>query len=180
MVGSSIRTDSTPRIFRIDVPAIDCFFSGTGDMFAALTVVRLREAICAAKLGGTRSWISPDDVEAIDLPLAKAAEKVLASMHAILEKTKTARDAALESMSGPLGTLEREKDSEKRLHLRRTKAAEVRVVRNVADLKEPKVVFRAEVLNVDSSDGPRPRAERKHKGGDSETNLEEKPTEERE
>lgn len=178
VVGSSIRTDSTPRLFKIDVPAIDCFFSGTGDMFAALTVVRLREAICAAKLGGSRSWISPDDVKATDLPLAKATEKVLASMHAVLEKTKTARDEELESMSGPLGTLSREKDSEKRLHLRRTKAAEVRVVRNVADLKEPNVVFRAGALNVDMSDDPRPKEERKYKGKDSRKKLEEKPTEE--
>ena len=132
-------------------------------MFAALTVVRLREAVKAAKLGSARSWISPDDIEATDLPLAKATEKVLASMQVVLEKTKTARDEALESMAGPLGTLEREKDSEKRLHLRRTKAAEVRVVRNVADLKEPKVVFRAESFDVNKSDGARPSTENKEK-----------------
>ncbi|KAA6415412.1 MAG: pyridoxine kinase [Lasallia pustulata] len=159
VVGSTIRTDSTPRLFKIDVPAIDCFFSGTGDMFAALTVVRLREAVAAAKLGSTRSWISPDDVEATDLPLARATEKVLASIQVVLEKTKTARDEALERMSGPLGTLERERDSEKRLHLRKTKAAEVRVVRNVADLKEPKVVFRAEAFDGKESDDARPNAE---------------------
>ena len=167
VVGSSIRTDSTPRLFKIDVPAIDCFFSGTGDMFAALTVVRLREAVNAAKLGNTRSWISPDDVGASDLPLAKATEKVLASMHAVLKKTKTARDEALESMSGPLGTLEREKDSEKRLHLRTTKAAEVRVVRNVADLKEPKVGFRAEAFGLNVLDGEKPTTESKEKDEES-------------
>ena len=150
VVGSTIRSDSTPRLFKIDVPAIDCFFSGTGDMFAALVVVRLREAVDAANLSSTQSWISPDDVEATDLPLAKATEMVLASMHAVLEKTKTARDNALELMSGPL--LEKEKDSEKRMHLRRTKAAEVRVVRNVGDLREPKVRFRAEALEINVQD----------------------------
>lgn len=180
VVGSTIRTDSTPRLFKIEVLAIDCFFSGTGDMFAALIVVRLREAVDAAKLGSTRSWISPDDVEATDLPLAKATEKVLASMHAVLEKTKTARDEALERMSGPLGTLEREKDSAKRLHLRKTKAAEVRVVRNVADLKEPKVVFRAEALNLDMSDSARPSTEGKDKDKAFRDELEEKPAEEQE
>ena len=128
-------------------------------MFAALTVVRLREAVAAAELASTRSWISPDDVEATDLPLARATEKVLASMHTVLEKTKTARDEALERMSGPLGTLERERDSEKRLHLRKTKAAEVRVVRNVADLKEPKVVFRAEAFDGNTWDDTRPNPE---------------------
>ena len=117
-------------------------------MFAALTVARLRQAVSRANLNRIRSWISPDNVEAVDLPLATAVEKVLASMHAILQKTKTARDEALEGMRGPLGTLEKERDSEKRMHLRKTKAAEVRLVRNLSDLREPDVIYRAEALNV--------------------------------
>ena len=117
-------------------------------MFAALTVVRMREAVTAANLNTSASWLSPDEVEPLDLPLAKAAEKVLASMQVVLEKTMVARDQALADMGGPLGRLEKEKDSEKRLHLRKTKAAEVRLVRNLRDLKEPKVVCRAEALKV--------------------------------
>ncbi|KAI9720447.1 MAG: hypothetical protein M1812_002953 [Candelaria pacifica] len=154
VVGSTMRSDLSPRTFRITVPAIDCFFSGTGDMFAALLVVRLREAIISSNLLNTKSWISPDDIPADELPLAKAAEQVLASMQAVLEKTKAARDEALSegAMGGPLGTMEKEKDSEKRGHLRRTKAAEVRVVRNVSDLKEPVVKFRAEALVVDGEE----------------------------
>ncbi|KAI9759615.1 MAG: putative pyridoxal kinase, partial [Candelina submexicana] len=146
VIGSTARTDLSPRIFRITVPAIDCFFSGTGDMFAALLVVRLREAVIASNLLSTKSWVSPDDVCTTDLPLARAAEKVLASMQAVLEKTKIARDEALSegAMGGPLGTMEKEKDSGKRGHLRRTKAAEVRIVRNVADLREPVVRWKAE------------------------------------
>ena len=145
-----MRTDGSPRLFKIDVPAIDCFFSGTGDMFAALTVVRLREAISERSLGSTRSWVSPDDVNAVDLPLAKAAEKTLGSIQAVLEKTKNARDAALEGMRGPMGALE--KDSEKRLHLRKTKAAEVRVVRNQDDLRNPKIIYRAASLGSEDAD----------------------------
>lgn len=146
VVGSTMRADGSPRLFKVDVPAIDCFFSGTGDMFAALILVHLRKAITETALAGTKAWLSPDGIESTDLPLAKAVEKVLASMQTILEKTKKARDEALEGMGGPLGTLEKEKDSEKRLHLRKTKAAEVRIMRNLADLREPHVIYQAKAL----------------------------------
>lgn len=149
VIGSTARADFSPRIFKIDVPAIDCFFSGTGDMFAALTVVRLREAATEANLSGTKSWVSSDDIEATELPLAKAVEKVIGSMHAILAKTKEARDRELEGMGGPLGVMEKEKDSEKRLGLRRTKAAEVRVVRCLEDLRSPRTDWKAEALAGD-------------------------------
>lgn len=114
-------------------------------MFAALTVVRFRQAAIASGLGDTRSWVSPDEVEATELPLAKAAEQVVASMHAVLQKTKVARDEELEGMS------ELEHESEK-VRVRRMKAAEVRVVRNLADLKVSKVVWRAEGLGLENAD----------------------------
>ncbi|MCJ1425090.1 putative pyridoxal kinase [Sticta canariensis] len=143
IVGSTARADLSPRLFKIDVPSIDCVFSGTGDMFAALTVVRFRQAASTAGLRGTRSWVSPDEVGATQLPLAKAAEQVMASMHTVLEKTKVARDEALEGM------LELDHESRK-LRVRRTKAAEVRIVRNLADLRESTVVWRAEGLGLDN------------------------------
>lgn len=147
VIGSTIKSDGSPRLFRVDVPALDCFFSGTGDMFAALTVARLREAVFAADpaLRTTRSWVSPDDVRPTDLPLAKATVKVLASMHSILEKTLEARDAELRAAASAEeaepGLSEEEK--QKREYLRRTKAAEVRVVRNARFLREPEVEFQA-------------------------------------
>ncbi|KAL8733825.1 MAG: hypothetical protein Q9166_001813 [cf. Caloplaca sp. 2 TL-2023] len=152
VVGSTSRADGSPRLFKIDIPALDCFFSGTGDMFAALIVVRLREAVRDEGLSATKSWQSPDEADALDLPLAKATEKVLGSMHEILEKTKMARDVELEKMSGPQGALE--KDSEKRLHLRKTKAAEVRLVRNLEDLRRPNVKHRAQALSKTESWNP--------------------------
>ena len=148
IIGSTAKADFSPRFFKIDVPAIDCFFSGTGDMFAGLVVVRLREAISQAGLGAAKSWMSPDDVQGIDLPLANAAEKVLGSMHAVLVHTKKARDQELEGLSGPLGAIEKEKDSEKILGLRRSKAAEVRVVRCLGDLREPKVEYKATAIEA--------------------------------
>ncbi|KAL8787267.1 MAG: hypothetical protein Q9213_002315 [Squamulea squamosa] len=149
VIGSTSRADSSPRLFKVDIPAIDCFFSGTGDMFAALIVVRLREAASDEELFASGAWQSPDETDALDLPLAKAVEKVLGSMHTILEKTKTARDAELEKMSGPQEALGN--DGEKRLHLRKTKAAEVRLVRNLLDLREPIVTHRAQALSKTKS-----------------------------
>ena len=96
VIGSTTRSDGSPRLFRVDVPALDCFFSGTGDMFAALTVARLSEAVSAVDgLRATKSWVSPDDVAATDLPLASSTVKVLSSMHSVLERTLESRDAEL-------------------------------------------------------------------------------------
>lgn len=159
IAGSTARRDRSPRCFKIDVPALDCSFTGTGDMFAALTVARLREATQAAGLHTVKSWLSPDEVLATDLPLASAAEKVVGSMHSILLKTKKAWDEALAEMklssppeegalgeAGEAGEAEKAEKAERemRLKLRMVEAAEVRVVRNVGDLTHPDVLWRAE------------------------------------
>ena len=99
--------------------------------------MRFREATVALGLGATAAWMSPDEVAAVDLPLAKAVELVMGSMQAVLLKTKAAHDADLEDGRGGGGTGDR---------LRRMKAAEVRVVRNLGDLREPGKVWRAEAL----------------------------------
>lgn len=111
-------------------------------MFAALTVARLREAVDAASpdLRNTASWVSPDDVEPSNLPLAQATIKVLSSMHSILERTMEARDAELAVASSLNGGLTAE-EQEKQDYLRRTKAAEVRLVRNARFLRDPLVQF---------------------------------------
>ncbi len=85
----------------------------------------------------------------MDLPLAKAAEKVLGSMQSVLQKTMMARDKALEGMAG---VLDKEKDSEKSMHLRRTKATEVRLVRNLEDLRRPRDEYQVVALGVDGGD----------------------------
>ncbi|KAL4907526.1 hypothetical protein BDW74DRAFT_125586 [Aspergillus multicolor] len=146
IIGSTTLSTGKPRLFRIDVPAIDCFFSGTGDMFAALTVARLREAVFAdsdKNLRNTKSWVSADDVEPTDLPLAKATERVLASMHNVLERTIEARDAELAATAAAAAGAEGSEEELKKDHLRRTKAAEIRLVRHVRFLREPTVEFKA-------------------------------------
>jgi pyridoxine kinase len=126
------------------------FFSGTGDMFAALMVARLRQEAAGADLLETSSWRSPDDVSAKDLPLAKAAEKVLASMHVVLKDTaekyeQEVADIGNEKAEGS------EDDIETSRHLRLTRAAEVRVVRNSKALREPPVLdgFKAKTVLLD-------------------------------
>lgn len=105
-------------------------------MFAALMVSRLRQAAAEANLLGTRSWLSGDEVAPKDLPLAKAAEKVLASMHAVLKDT-AARYEEVASAWGDEGVDGGEEEVETARHLRLTKAAEVRVVRGAKWLREP-------------------------------------------
>ena len=133
-------------------------------MFAALTVVRFREAALAQGLVGRKGWMSADEVEGKELPLARAVEKVLGSMQGVLEKTMRARDEVVNKVVG--GEEEEEGGKEgsqghgvdgvqsggdgegKKRHLAVTKAAEVRVVRNVEDLKRPGERFRAVALEV--------------------------------
>jgi pyridoxine kinase len=156
IVGSTADSDFNPRLFRCKVPAFPVFFSGTGDMFAALMVARLREACLAADLLTTAHWQSSDEVTATELPLAKAAEKVLASMHTVLKKTMESRQEELKKMEDAeqLNTgigEEADKDNERDRYLRLTKAAEVRVVRNWKDLVNPPDIeaFRARAVNVE-------------------------------
>lgn len=150
VIGSTISSDGSPRIFRVDVPALDCFFSGTGDMFAALTVARLREAVSDAggDLCSTKSWVSPDSVAAVDLPLAKATIKVLSSMHSVLERTLESRNAEL-GVEPPAANLQPSEEATKREYLRRTKAAEVRLVRNTRFLRDPQIQFQVQDWKVD-------------------------------
>ena len=124
-------------------------------MFAALTVVRLREAVTEAGLGEVRGWVSPDGaVEATELPLARAVERVVGGMQGVLEKTVRARDRELERVKGVETVMGERKggesaggeEGEKRMHLQRTKAAEVRVTRCLGDLRDPVVEWKAVAL----------------------------------
>ncbi|KAH3914338.1 pyridoxal kinase [Parastagonospora nodorum] len=144
IIGSTATSDYKPRLFRIDTPQLPLFFSGTGDMFAALTVPRLIEAVQATpELSSKPSWRSPDDVPAEELPLAKAAQKVLASMQAILTKTTETCQEKMKSYDTRAAKEGRgegdEADEEvaKKRHLALTNASEVKVVRYVKELLNP-------------------------------------------
>lgn len=120
-------------------------------MFASLMVVRLREAIAESDpaLLGKRAWQSPDDVPAEELPLARATEKVLASMNTVLEKTYQAREEELAEETLVDGGSSQD---DRRTHLRRVRASEVRVVQCVDDLRHPNLGqsgFQAVALEAD-------------------------------
>ncbi|KAI8940304.1 hypothetical protein NX059_004001 [Plenodomus lindquistii] len=151
IIGSTATSDYKPRLFRIDTPQLPLFFSGTGDMFAALTVPRLIEAVRAAStpdhnLHTKPSWRSPDDVVAEELPLAKACQKVLASMQAVLNKTADSCHEKMEAYDTRMrkvgsGSGERDdgdEEAKKERHLALMQASEVQVVRHVGDLLEPR------------------------------------------
>lgn len=110
-------------------------------MFAALMVVRMRQAVAQAggELGNKQSWLSEDSVDALDLPLARAAEMVLASMHEVLDATCKSMQAEVKRVESELA-----QPDEQRLHLARSKAAELKLVRHLGSLKEPRALFRAQ------------------------------------
>lgn len=141
--GSSMTSSGAARKFMVDVPIIDGFYSGTGDLFAALTLARLRQFSAEAGLLHSKSWVPPDDIEPLDLPLARAIQVVLGSMHMVLEKTKEARDCILKRQQLPGD--EGELDSKER-HVAVTHASELRLVQSQVELVAPVMAYKAAVL----------------------------------
>lgn len=146
VVGSSMTSAGKARLFKIAFPSIDCYFSGTGDMFAALMVIRMREAVHHAneELSFTPSWLSEDNVPAVELPLAQAAEKVIASMHEVLYKTAEGMRKVVDRTTDDMAPEERSDD--KKVHLVRSKAAELQLVRNLDCLRSPSKLFPAKAM----------------------------------
>ena len=124
----------------LPIQVIPGIFVGTGDMFSALTLARLRDEAELAGLLDTTSWISPDNVQSTELPLAKALESVLGSMRGVLEKTRVVRDKKLASLS--LG-----KDT-KMDNVRIMKASELQLVKGQKDLMYPENDYKALPLDV--------------------------------
>ncbi|KAK7923117.1 pyridoxal kinase [Apiospora marii] len=146
VVGSTRTSTGKSRLFSITFPVFEAYFSGTGDMFAALMVVRMREAVASSSLKDKASWLSDDDVDALDLPLAKAAEKVLASMHEVLSRTCEAMQAELDrELAGEPAQEEglNEEERAKTVHLLKSRAAELRLARNWGCLRGPVIEYRA-------------------------------------
>ncbi len=102
----------------------------------------------ARGLTATASWVSDDSVDALDLPLASAAEKVLASMHEVLSKTCESMDVEVQkatdaTASGPEG----EEERQTKLHLLKSRAAELKLVRHLDSMRHPQVRFKAQRVN---------------------------------
>lgn len=138
--GSTITSNGSARKFMLPIPIIPGTFVGTGDMFSALTLARFREQAELAGLLDTESWLSPDSVRATDLPLARALEKVLGSMHQILERTRVTRDRKLEALK--LG------ENKALDNVRVMKASELQLVKGQRDLLHPRDDYRAIRLDI--------------------------------
>jgi pyridoxine kinase len=142
LIGSTARSDGRPRPFLIRAPYLPVYFTGTGDMFAALMTSRLRESVERSGLHKVHSWVSPDDVSALDLPLAKAAESVVASMQAVLSKTYEHYGSVRAEYDG------KDENHDKDKNLRLMKAVELRVVGNMEALYNPPNMERYRAQNV--------------------------------
>jgi pyridoxine kinase len=130
--GSTATTQFEPRPFMVRAPVIDGPFVGTGDLFASLLLARLHPFI---------DHLTPHQpVTAIDLPLARAVEMVVASMQGVLRETKTAMDRELRMDSDVTSLTEKER------HIRKMRACELRLVGSQDALLHPEVVVRAVVL----------------------------------
>ena len=130
--GSTATETFEPRPFVLEVPIINGPFIGTGDLFAALLLARLHPF--------KNHLEQPSNVTAIELPLAKILELVVASMQGVLRNTKTAMDQQLEK-DGDVNLLT---DKERLVNLMR--AAELRLVGSQEALLHPGVVVRAVAL----------------------------------
>ena len=148
VVGSSMTSTGAARFFKIVFPSIDCYFSGTGDMFAALMVTRMREAIYNSPseqgLCNRASWLSDDAISPLDLPLARATERVLASMHEVLDRTATGMKVVVERTKAAIA--EADRTDEKMGNLLATKGAELRLVRHLDCLRTPTTEFHAKEM----------------------------------
>jgi pyridoxine kinase len=130
--GSTATTQLEPRPFTLEVPTIDGPFVGTGDLFASLLLARLHPF--------TNHLMPHEKVSAIELPLARALEMVIASMQGVLKTTKAAMDRQLEK-DGDVKLLT---EKEKLVNLMR--AAELRLVGSQEALLHPDVKVRAVAL----------------------------------
>ena len=130
--GSTATTQLEPRPFMFEAPIIGALFLGTGDLFASLLLARLHPF--------ANHLIPHENVPAVELPLARAVEMVIASMQGVLQTTKAAMDRQLER-DGDVKLL-----NEKQKLVNLMRAAELRLVGSQVALLHPEVKIRAVML----------------------------------
>jgi pyridoxine kinase len=137
--GSTCTTDFSPRPFMIQVPVVDGPFVGTGDLFAALLL---------AQLHPFRENLVPECL-AVEVPLAKALEVVIASMQAVLNNTKEAMEKEIEKDEELKKWVSVQCDIPYRHRsgaFKIMRAAELRLVGSQQELLSPMIVSRATAL----------------------------------
>ncbi|KAI8594529.1 Ribokinase-like protein, partial [Dissophora ornata] len=128
---------ATSKVFAIGFPTYDGYFTGTGDLFSALLVARLDEALAHQGSGQTESEVAVNNGHGYEKEeqqqysaLAKACLKVVATMKAVVLRTYLAQK---EVMQG--GQLDRKLSSSAAV----VKRCELRLIQSKKDIEQPDV-----------------------------------------
>ncbi|CDS00168.1 related to pyridoxal kinase [Sporisorium scitamineum] len=127
------------EIWSIQFPEVQGYFSGVGDMFAALTLGRFRpETDSAGQSNGTG--------EKPLTPIAKASELAIASLQGILSNTCQVIDQ-LEKDLAPATQGADGKVDEAQERVDRMRRRELRVVQSKSEIESPTIVYRAKWIS---------------------------------
>ncbi|KAF9283650.1 putative pyridoxal kinase [Mortierella alpina] len=127
----SSKVDQELKVHAIGFPTYDGYFTGTGDLFSALLVARLDEAVheeAQARL--KTSHANGHGAQAQLGPLARACVKVVATMKAVVLRTYQAQNGAT------VAALDRTQASSSAV----IKRCELRLIQSKADIEHPDVV----------------------------------------
>lgn len=106
-IGSTISPlDQSARPFYYSYPSLKSYFTGTGDLFAALAVDRFYKYS-----QGQPTLIPGHDIPTLDLPLAKTVKEVLGVVQSVLARTWQ-NSSSLTSNPGAIGNIESMRNSE--------------------------------------------------------------------
>lgn len=105
-IGSTISPSQSLRPFYYSYPALKSYFTGTGDLFAAMTIDRFYKYT-----DGKPTVLPGSDVAPVDLPLAKTVGEVLGVVQAVLARTWK-NSSTLTRNPGAIGNVESMRHSE--------------------------------------------------------------------
>lgn len=126
------------EIWSIQFPEVQGYFSGVGDMFAALTLGRFQpEPKEAAQSNGVQH---PRPLT----PIAKASELAIASLQGILSNTCRVIDELKKDLP-PASEAEKKDEAQERVD--RMRRRELRVVQSKKEIESPTIVYRAKWIS---------------------------------
>ncbi|SAM82009.1 related to pyridoxal kinase [Ustilago bromivora] len=127
------------EIWSIQFPEVQGYFSGVGDMFAALTLGRFQPESQASAADGAVNGETGKPLN----PIAKASELAIASLQGILSNTCKVIDE-LEANVGNKGN----RVDEAQAKVDRMRRRELRVVQSKKEIESPTIVYRAKWIGA--------------------------------
>lgn len=128
------------RIWSIQFPEVQGYFSGVGDMFAALTLGRFHPE-SAQETPSNASAHHDDDNDELT-PIAKASELAIASLQGILSNTCR----VIDQLESQRTDAEKAKDDAE-AKVDRMRRRELRVVQSKKEIESPTIVYRAKWIS---------------------------------